>query len=69
MVSSTTYPVFEYERKGKKRRRGRRIAVVRDNSGPVWFPPAVEFSARVKTDGGTMETIECLNSALRDLYI
>ena len=58
------YPVFEYERKKKKRQRGRRIAVVRDNSGPLWFPQAADFSSRVKGDSGTMEAFSCVNSEI-----
>ena len=61
------YPVFEFERKKKRKERRRRIAVVRDNSGPVWHPYAVDYSSRVKTDGGTVEAFDCLNDKIIQL--
>jgi len=61
------YPVFEFERKQKKKYRKRRIAVVRDLSSTSWYPQAVEYSSRVKLDGGTVEGFECLNDKIREL--
>jgi hypothetical protein len=58
-ISSTIYPVFEFERKHKKAKRKRRIAVV--GGGVLWHPTTVDYSSRVKLDSGTIEGLLCLN--------
>ena len=67
MIESRTYPVFEFERKGKKRKRRRRVAVVKGMDSITWYPQAVEYSSRVKIDGGTMEAFLCVNSIIENL--
>ena len=64
-ISSTIYPVFEFERKHKKAKRKRRIAVV--GGGVLWYPIAVEYSSRVKLDDGTVEAFLCMNKAVEEL--
>ncbi len=69
-VQSTSYPVYEFERKPKGRRR-RRISVV-DKSyiqqdSPTWFPESEEFYKRVKDDGGTFEAFLCVNAEIARL--
>ncbi|RLA66079.1 MAG: hypothetical protein DRQ78_04690 [Epsilonproteobacteria bacterium] len=60
------YPVFEFERKPKGRRR-RRIAVVSGQDSSVWWPQTVDYSSRVKLDSGTVEAILCVNQVITEL--
>lgn len=62
-VTSRTYPVFTHERKQKRSKRKRRIAVVQDDSA-IWHPVAADYFARVRTDGGIIEAQLCVNSAI-----
>ena len=66
-ISSTTYPVFEFERKHKKSKRKRRIAVVRGGDSSLWYPLTTDYSSRVKLDGGIVEGLRCLNYKIGEL--
>lgn len=65
-IQSTTYPVFEYERKPKGRRR-RRISVLAGYDSILWYPIVSDYYHRVIADGGTVEALNCVNIIVGDL--
>jgi len=65
-VTSRTYPLFEFRRKPKGKR-PRRIHVVSGGDSVLWYPETVEYSSRVKLDGGKVESLGCVNDVIREM--